>query len=74
MNLSESSPPALPTAGAGTVPPAPESSADTVEVRAPEGTGRDGSDAGGTTPAAVCLSADFGYPVNSLYPGILSNR
>ena len=60
MSLSESSPPALPTAGAGTFPPAHESFVDTVEVPAPKGTGRDGSDAGGTTPSAVCLSADLG--------------
>ena len=60
MSLSESSPPALPTAGTGTFPPTHESSVDTIEVPAPEGSDRDGSDSGDTTPAAVRLSADLG--------------
>ena len=68
MRLSESSPPALPTAGAGTFPPTHESFEDTVEVPALGGTGRDGSDAGGATPAAACLSADLGVA-----PGLLVN-
>ena len=43
-----------------TFPSTHEPLVDAVEVPAPEGSGRDGGVAGGTTPAAVCLSADVG--------------
>lgn len=60
-SLSESSASAL-LAGAGTFPPTHPRvySVDTVEVATLEGTGCDGSDAGGMTPSAVCLPANSG--------------
>lgn len=59
MSHSETSQPALLTAGVDAYPPTRESLLDTVEVPASVGTDRDGSNADGTSPAAVFLSADL---------------